>query len=148
MLIGSAMDDPEYLNIFEDIGGLFVTDAQCFGSRYLWEPVEIDENDLLGSIAKSYLSRVVCPRMCDMHEELKDLILQMAKDFRVDGIVYVKLKNCDPWGEENYFLNEAIRDAGIPLLVLEREEIVPNAGQVRVRAEAFLEMIEAGGVGA
>jgi len=144
MLIGSAMDDPEYLKIFEDKGGLFVTDVQCFGSRYLWENVELKHNDPLTCIADSYLSRVVCPRMCDLHHELSDFIIRMAKEFYVDGIVYVKMRNCDMWGGESTFVNHKVKDAGIPLLILEREEIVSNAGQVGVRAEAFLEMIDGG----
>ena len=144
MLIGSAMDDPEYLEIFEDKGGLFVTDVQCFGSRYLWEPVELKHDDPLTCIADSYLSRVVCPRMCDLHHELTDLILKMAEDFKVGGIVYVKMRNCDMWGGESTFIDRKVKDAGIPLLILEREEIVSNAGQVGVRAEAFLEMIGGG----
>lgn len=145
MLIGSAMDDPEYMKIFEDKGGLFVTDIQCCGSRYLWEPVELVDGDPIRSIADSYLNRPVCPRMCDMHTQLRDLILDMAKEYRVDGIVYVKMKNCDMWGGESMFLDKKIKEAGLPLLILEREEIVANAGQVGIRAEAFLEMIEAGG---
>jgi benzoyl-CoA reductase/2-hydroxyglutaryl-CoA dehydratase subunit BcrC/BadD/HgdB len=32
----------------------------------------------------------------------------------------------------------------MPLLNLEREEIMTNAGQIAVRAEAFIEMIEGG----
>lgn len=146
MIIGSALDDPEYLKIFEDKGGLFVTDVQCFGSRYLWEPVELIDNDPLTSIAQSYLERTVCPRMCDMHYKTTDLILQMAKDYKVDGIVFAKMRNCDPWGGESMFIDNKVKEAGIPLLVLEREEIVANAGQVAIRAEAFIEMIEAGGL--
>lgn len=143
MLIGSAMDDPEYLRIIEEKGGLVVTDVQCFGTRYLWEPIELVDDDPLSSIANSYLERVVCPRMCDKHYELADLIIQMAKDFKVDGIVYAKMKNCDPWGNEIMFFDTSVKEAGIPMLVLEREEITTNAGQVGVRTEAFLEMIEA-----
>lgn len=142
MLIGSAMDDPEYVKIFEDKGGLFVTDIQCFGTRYLWEPVELENNDPVTSIAKSYLNRVVCPRMCDMHHEMIDLILEMAKDFNVDGIVYVKMRNCDPWGGESVFIDDKVKAAGLPLLVLEREQQMLNAGQVGIRAEAFMEIIE------
>lgn len=145
MLIGSALDEPDYLNIFEEKGGLFVTDMQCFGSRYLWEPVELVEEGAMASIAKAYLLRPVCPRMCDMHHELRDRILAMAEEYNVEGMIYVRMKNCDMWGGESLFLDQKIREAGLPLLILEREEITTNAGQVAIRAEAFLEMIEAGG---
>jgi len=143
MFIGSALDDPEYLRVIEDKGGLVVTDMTCYGSRYLWEPVEM-EGDGLSSLAKSYLSRPVCPRMCNLHNELHDLMFQMAKDFRIDGIVYAKMKYCEVWGGENVFLEEKVKKANIPMLALEREEIMTNVGQLAVRAEAFIEMIEGG----
>lgn len=44
---------------------------------------------------------------------------------------------------------EAIKmntQAGLALLILDREEITTNAGQVGIRAEAFVEMIETGGI--
>lgn len=145
MLIGSALDEPDYLDIFEEKGGLFVTDMQCFGSRYLWEPIDLNRDDLLTSLAETYLTRPVCPRMCDLHHAFRDQVLDMAREYNVEGMVYVRMKNCDMWGGESLFLDQKIKDAGLPLLVLEREEITTNAGQVAIRAEAFLEMIEAGG---
>ncbi|AGA68250.1 Benzoyl-CoA reductase/2-hydroxyglutaryl-CoA dehydratase subunit, BcrC/BadD/HgdB [Desulfitobacterium dichloroeliminans LMG P-21439] len=143
MIIGSALDDPEYLKVIEDKGGLIVADTTCYGSRYLWEPVEMD-GDALTSLAKAYLSRPTCPRMCNLHNEIHDFMLQMAKDFRIDGIVYTRMKYCEIWGGENVFFEEKIKEANIPLLTVEREEILTNAGQLAVRAEAFIEMIEGG----
>lgn len=142
MLIGSALDDPEYTKVIEDKGGLIVTDAVCFGSRYLWEPVELKDDNVLGSIAESYLKRPVCPRMLDLHDELHDFILDMVKDFKVDGIIYQKMQNCECWGGELVYLDKIMKDAGIPMLVVEREELMANAGQLAIRTEAFMEMIE------
>lgn len=142
MVIGSALDDPDFIKIIEDKGGLIVTDVQCFGTRYLWEPVVIEGKDVMGSIAKSYLGRTVCPRMCDVHQELFDMILNMYKEFDANGIIFVKMKNCDTWGGESAYFLDKFKDANIPILTLEREEIMTNAGQVAVRAEAFIEMIE------
>jgi bzd-type benzoyl-CoA reductase N subunit len=141
MLIGSALDDPEYTKVIEDKGGLIVTDAVCFGSRYLWEPVEVDDENLLESLANSYLKRPVCPRMLDLHDELHEFILDMVKDFKVDGIVYQKMQNCECWGGELVYLDKLMKDAGIPMLVVEREELMANAGQLAIRTEAFIEMI-------
>ena len=33
MIVGSALDNPGYLKVIEDKGGLFVADALCYGSR-------------------------------------------------------------------------------------------------------------------
>jgi len=144
MIIGSAIDDPEYLKVIEDKGGLIVADATCYGSRYLWEPVEVDGGDAMSALAKSYLSRPTCPRMCNLHDDLHAFILKAAQDFRIDGIIYASMKYCEIWGGENVFLEDKIKEANIPLLAVEREEILTNAGQLAVRAEAFIEMIEGG----
>jgi benzoyl-CoA reductase/2-hydroxyglutaryl-CoA dehydratase subunit BcrC/BadD/HgdB len=142
MIIGSALDDPEYIKVIEDKGGLVVADANCFGSRYLWEPVVLDDADIMGSLGKSYLTRPVCPRMIDGHEELHDLILKMAKDYKVDGVIYEKMQLCECWGGESVYLEKKFKDMNIPLLTVEREELMANSAQLSIRAEAFIEMIE------
>lgn len=143
MLIGSAIDDPEYIRVIEEKGGLVVCDATCYGNRNLWEPI-VYKGDAISAIAQSYLDRTVCPRMCQIstHDTLFEMIKQMAKDYKVDGIVYSKMKNCQVWGSENLYCEEDLKAANIPLLIVEREEIMTNAGQLSVRIEAFIEMIE------
>ena len=142
MVIGSALDDPEYTKVIEDAGVLIVTDALCFGSRYLWEPVELDENDVLRSLAVSYLSRPVCPRMIDLHDELSEFIMTMLKDYNVDGVLFQKMQYCECWGGEGGTLYEKFKEGGYPVLEVEREELMSNAGQLAIRAGAFVEMIE------
>lgn len=145
MMIGSALDDPEYTKVIEDVGGLIVTDALCYGSRYLWEPVEVNDTDILASIAKNYLTRPVCPRMIDLHDELHDFIIKMIKDYNVDGVIYQKMQNCECWGGELIYLDNLMKENDIPMLVVEREQLMANAAQLAIRAEAFIEMIEEGG---
>ena len=142
MLIGSALDNPEYIKVIEDKGGLVIMDALCFGSRGLNEPLVVDDNDVLGSIASYYLSRLVCPRMMDKHVELHDFIIKSVREYNADGVIYERMQNCECWGGENVLLEKRLKDEGIPLLTLEREEQMANVGQLAVRAEAFVEMIE------
>lgn len=145
MMIGSAVDDPEYVNIFEEHGGLIVTDYNCYGTRYLWQDVTCKEGETpLQSIARSYLEKLTCPRMTDLHDEMYEDMLYLAKEFNVDGIVYVRLKNCCLWGGESIFFYDRFEKDGYKILTLEKEEITTNAGQVGVRAEAFVEMLEGG----
>lgn len=142
MIIGSALDNPEYLKVIEDKGGLFVCDALCFGSRGFGEPLVIDDNDVLKSIASYYLSRLVCPRMMDKHIEMQDFIVNSVREYGVDGVIYERMQNCECWGGENVLLEQRLKKEGIPLLTVEREEQMANAGQLAIRAEAFIEMIE------
>ncbi len=142
MLIGSAMDDPSWVKIIEDKGGLFVADTLCHGTMYFGNEMEYDKSDLVGSIADYYLNRLVCPRMIDNRDELHEYILNTAKEYQVDGLVYQKMQNCECWGGENVFLEGELKEVGIPLLNLDREQKMANVGQLEVRAEAFVEMIE------
>ncbi len=142
MLIGSALDDPEYIKVVEDKGGIVVNDVLCFGGRTLGDELIIEGDDVLLSIASYYLKRIVCPRMIDNREHLHDLIISEATEYDIDGIIYEKMQNCECWGGEGVLLNGKLKDAGIPLLTVEREEKMANAGQLAVRVEAFVEMIE------
>lgn len=144
MIIGSALDDPEYIKVIEDQGGIVVTDATCYGSRYLWEPVEVDETGVMASLTKSYLSRPTCPRMTNLHDELHDFILKAVEDYKVDGVIYIRMKYCEIWGGESVFFEDKFKAANIPMITLEREEIMTSSGQLAVRAGAFIEMIEGG----
>ena len=142
MIIGSGLDNPEYLKVIEDKGGLFVCDTLCFGTMGFGEQLVIDDKDVLGSIASYYLHRLVCPRMMDKHIEMHDHIVKLAGEYKVDGIIYERMQNCECWGGENVLLEQKLKGAGIPLLTVEREEQMANAGQLAIRAEAFIEMID------
>ena len=141
MVVGSALDDPEFIKIIEDQGGLVVTDALCFGSRYFWEPTETDGDPLI-SLSRSYLSRPKCPRMMNQHVSLFEFIVDMVQRFKVDGIIFQKMQFCNLWGGESLFLERKLKESKIPFLSIEREHIVTNAAQIATRVEAFIEMIE------
>ncbi|MEG0777817.1 MAG: 2-hydroxyacyl-CoA dehydratase family protein [Oscillospiraceae bacterium] len=142
VVIGSALDDPEYLKIIENKGGLIVGDVLCFGSRPFEKQCILDNSDVLGSISKYYLERLVCPRMVDSRVALHHEVINVAKEYHADGVIYEKMQNCEVWGAENFLLNADLDEAKIPYLIVQREENLSNAGQLEIRAEAFIEMVE------
>ena len=73
---------------------------------------------------------------------MHDFIIKSVRDYKADGVIYERMQNCECWGGENVLLEKKLKDAGIPLLTVEREEQMANAGQLSIRAEAFVEMIE------
>ncbi len=133
-------DDPAYFQIIEDLGGLIVTDSLCFGSRYFWEPVNMN-GDLMLSLATSYLNRPSCASMTDSVQERSDYIKEMVDEFNVDGVIYERMRYCDLWGGQILHLRKELKEADIPLLELEREYILGSTGQLKTRAQAFLERI-------
>jgi len=142
MIIGSALDNPGYLQVIEEKGGLFVADDLCFGSKTFNYAMEVDDKDVLGSLADYYLKRIVCPRMMDNRVQLQKDIVEACKEYKVDGVVYQKMQYCECWGGESLYLEPDLKAIGVPMLQVEREEHLANAGQLAIRAEAFIEMIE------
>jgi benzoyl-CoA reductase/2-hydroxyglutaryl-CoA dehydratase subunit BcrC/BadD/HgdB len=142
MVIGSALDNPEYIRVIEEKGALVVAEDLCFGTRNFGPELVVDDADVLGSIAKFYMDRNSCPRNLDNRPAMHKEIIAKCKEFGVQGVIYEKMQNCECWGGESYYLEPDLKDAGIPMLQLEREEHMANAGQLAVRAEAFVEMID------
>lgn len=142
MIIGSALDNPGYVKVIEEKGGLVVADNICFGSKPYNHVLDYDKNNVLDSLAEYYLSRIVCPRMMDNRVQLQKEIVEACKAYKVQGVLYQKMQYCECWGGESLFLEPDLKAIGVPMLIVEREEHLANAGQLAIRAEAFIEMIE------
>lgn len=141
MIAGSGgCDDPAYLAVFEDLGGLVVTDSLCFGSRSFWLPVG-RTGDPLMDLARSTLERPHCAGMTDRVAERSAFVVQMARDWNADGVIFQWIRYCDLWGGQLLHLRRALEEAGIPLLSLEREYALGTNGRLRTQAQAFLERI-------
>lgn len=138
MLVGSQLDDPAYMGIIESMGGLVVADRCCLGSIPGLEPIP-HSGDPLRDMATHTLRKTSCPRMMDEFDSrLKD-ILSAFEEFDAHGIVIETMKFCDCWGVESSPLVSALRDAGVPVLRVEREYSLTGEGQLRTRIQAFLE---------
>jgi bzd-type benzoyl-CoA reductase N subunit len=141
MIAGSVYDDVDYTKVIEDLGGLIVSDALCFGSRYFWGPVEVGD-DLWAGLAQSYLNRPSCARMTDRVAERTDFVREMVERFKVDGVIFQRIRYCDLWGSETLYLERRLKELDIPLLQLDREYMLSGVGQLKTRVQAFLERIE------
>jgi benzoyl-CoA reductase subunit C len=141
LLGGGELDDPDYIKLIEDLGGLVVTDFLCYGTRDFWDLVD-EDRDPIPALAKRYLERVSCPRMID-HPRRQEFMMDLAKQFKVDGIIVQRMKFCDTWGGESAMMEWAIRKekSPTPYMVLEREYLIGPIGQMRTRVQAFLETI-------
>jgi benzoyl-CoA reductase/2-hydroxyglutaryl-CoA dehydratase subunit BcrC/BadD/HgdB len=138
LLMGSQLDDPAYVRVIEDTGALVVADGYCFGSLQ-YEHAVGREPDPLMALSRRYLEKIPCPRMFDAYPERYNRIVEIVREFGVQGIIVQSMKFCDCWGiEANVFLNN-LREEGFPVLRLEREYALGGIGQMKTRIQAFLE---------
>lgn len=146
MIVGGELDDPAYVKIIEDQGGLVVTDSTCFGTRLMWTPVDETESDPIRALASYYIhDRPSCPRMYGDQPRRIDYTRELAKEFRVDGVIGERLMFCDQWLVEHYMTGADLKEDGVPFMALDREYILSGEGQLRTRVQAFLETLESRG---
>jgi len=141
MLMGGACDNADFVQAIEDTGVLVVADTLCFGSRYFWNTVETN-GDPISALGNSYLNNPSCARMTGNEPERWDFAMQMVQRFKVDGIIYQKLRWCDLWGGEAFYVGEKIKEVDLPFLLLEREYWLSGEEQLKTRVQAMAEVIE------
>jgi benzoyl-CoA reductase/2-hydroxyglutaryl-CoA dehydratase subunit BcrC/BadD/HgdB len=138
LLAGGHLDDPAYIGIIESQGALVVGDRLCTGSYPSLSPIP-ETGDPIAVLAKHYLNKTSCPRMMEDFSERAEDIVSLARDCRADGVVIQIMKFCDTWGVEASTFVSYIREAGIPVLRLERDYRLGGEGQLRTRIQAFIE---------
>ncbi len=142
LVLGGALDEPGYLEQIESLGASIVADQLCWGSKSFADLAD-EEIDPIDAIARRILEHMPCPRMLDQYPQRLAHLLEAVKQYRVDGIICERLKFCDLWGGEIEMLRRSLKqEAGIPLLVLERDYAAAGGvGQLRTRVQAFLETL-------
>ncbi len=144
MLCGPATDEVEWFEEIERLGAAVVADALCFGSRAFIATPKSDGSPM-HRLAESYLSSIFCPRMYKEYSRRRDLILETARRARVDGAIYLYNKFCDLHGVDSVLVRRDLEEAGIPVLVLEKEySAKADIGRVKTRVQAFMERIGGG----
>lgn len=140
MIVGSELDDPEYVDVIEQQGGLVVTDSTCYGTRTMWVDVDEQATDPVEALARYYIQeRPTCPRMNGDQPRRAQFIRDLVQQFQVDGVVGERILFCDFWCAEHYMNKHDLREAGVPFIQLDREYIQSGTGQLRTRIQAFLE---------
>jgi len=143
MVVGSVMNNPEFIKSIEVQGGLVVTDELCTSTRYWSDPVVLETGqDPIKAISRRYLSNFPCARMVPSDERF-NRILNLAKEFRVDGVISQIIRYCVPYAHDLPLLQDRLKEIGVPVLALDVEYSTSGSGQIQTRVQAFLEMLEA-----
>jgi benzoyl-CoA reductase subunit C len=142
LLAGGELDEPDFVAAVESQGAAVVADSICLGMRTHQNPTEEGSADPFDALCRRYFFQNSCARMIGNFPERVQAMIEAVEARKVDGIVFQRLKFCDPWGGDAHNLRHRLAKHDIPFLVLEREYGLINTGQVRTRVQAFLELIE------
>lgn len=125
-------------DIIESKGGLIVAEESCTGTRSFWDPVD-EEKDPMMALAERYI-KIPCSCMTPNDRRI-DNILELAREFKVDGVVYYTLQSCHGYNIERYKVQQALKKAGIPMLAIETDYSDSDVEQIGIRVDAFMEML-------
>lgn len=112
-LVGSEVDDSEFIRLIEDTGAYVCADRFCFGSLPGRDPIVLtDEEDALTQICRQYVYRGQCPRTMNMEKVYgrKQYVADIAREYHADGILYEQIKFCDPWAYERTLGSVMLRE--------------------------------------
>lgn len=138
LAVGSENDDTGIIQLLESLGGSVVIEDNCLCNRYFYDEVSPD-GDLLSAVSARYLKKPPCPQR-DIGPRVRTSYLTgLAKEYAVQGVVFLRQKFCDPHAFEVPIIQQAFQDQGLPALILELDVTTPY-GQYRTRIEAFMEM--------
>lgn len=146
VVVGSEVDDMDFIKLVEDSGAYVCADRFCCGSFPGRDPIELnDDEDALTQLCRQYMYRNQCPRMMNMEKMLgrRAYVNELAREYHADGIIYEQIKFCDPWAYERMLGSHILReDYGYPVLSVDRPYNISGSGQMRTRVQAFVESVE------
>lgn len=133
-----GLGSDKVVKIIEKSGANVVAFENCSGYKQVFQ---VDEDkDPIKALAEQYLA-IPCSVMSP-NQGREDLLTRMVEMFKVDGIVDLTWQACHTYNVEAFQIRElAEQTFNLPYLHLETDYSESDTEQLRVRIEAFLEMI-------
>ena len=129
--------------IVEEQGGIIAADETCLGDKGISDLVSICDNTANGfyrALANRYIKPCSCPIFPDSDIRIRKME-KTVKDAHIDGIVYHVLRGCVVYDYEFEQIEKYFSARGIPVIRLESDFSDEDVEQLRVRIEAFIEML-------
>ena len=139
LVMGNVIHRPALFEMVEKAKGSIVIFDTCNGLKHYTDLVD-DVGSPLNSLARRYLLKPSCARMPGFESRLRRL-KKLIKDYGIQGVIYSSLKFCDYSLFETPQMEMFLKEQNLPILVLENDYVWSDAERLRIRVEAFLEMI-------
>lgn len=137
LLTGCPTTSKKVLEIIEE-SAVVVAMENCGGLKTV-EQVD-EDGDLMAALARASL-KIACPCMSP-NQRRYDLLAELIKDYRIDGVVDLTWQACHIYNVESYPLGQYIRsELGIPFMQIETDYAASDKSWIKLRVEAFVEML-------
>jgi benzoyl-CoA reductase/2-hydroxyglutaryl-CoA dehydratase subunit BcrC/BadD/HgdB len=148
ILVGPTLADPVLFDVLAQAGARVAGDLLDLGERYFavdaaedGDPLEALADRLLG-VPPVGGTEGGCPTPTKYHPQCRraDHLLALVRERGAHGVLFARQKFCEPHGFDCALMKPVLDKAGIPHLLIELEQ-ASQAGQLRTRVEAFVEML-------
>jgi len=142
MISGSSIPSPRIIDDIESIGARITADDTCTGIRAACRTVKQDSDDLIEAIGKSIANRSHHgPVMLEPDHGRIHGVVDTARERKVEAVIMLHYKFCDPHSFEAPGLAKALDDVGIRSLMVETDRDKGLASRDRTRVQTLLEGI-------
>lgn len=139
ILVGPALGDTVLFEVLEQAGARVAGDLLDLGERY-FEADVAEDGDPLDAIADRLCALIPTPTKYHSAHSRAARLLELVRERDAAGVVFARQKFCEPHGFDYVRVARTLDEAKVPHLLLELEQ-ASQAGQLRTRVEAFVEMI-------
>jgi len=143
LLTGStlAQGDSKVLDLLEEAGASVVIEEFAEGIKPYWASVKVNGH-VMEALADCYFMKRVCPGWFRPGRERLNFLVQLAKDFKVDGVVWYHLMYRDSYKLESYYFPNILKkETDLSMLLLESDYDPSEVGQMRTRIETFVQTL-------
>ena len=136
-----AMGDYKVHELVAEAGGDIVIEQFSEALKDYWDDVQV-EGDLMENLAYRYFMKKVCHGVFVPGKERLEFIVKLAKDFKVNGVIWYQPMYRDSFDMEAYYFPRMLKEgANLPSLQLETDYDTLEKRSFETRIETFLEAV-------
>jgi benzoyl-CoA reductase/2-hydroxyglutaryl-CoA dehydratase subunit BcrC/BadD/HgdB len=139
-LVGNMVHSPVYFSMIEEVGARVVSDDLCSGARFLRLKTR-EGIDPIEALAERYFPSFLCPTKHKGAQAHIETLLTEVEKSGARGVIFLLYKYCETHFFDYPDLKSALESKGIPTLLLEVEDPSYSIGQLKIRIQAFVEML-------
>jgi benzoyl-CoA reductase subunit C len=139
-IAGNMVHSASWFSLVEEAGAQVVQDNLCSGARSFRLMVREDVDPIEG-LTERYFNSFFCPTKYMGAQAHLETLVKEVQESGARGIIFLLYKYCESHFFDYPDLKLALESRGIPTLLLEVEDPSYSIEQLKIRIQAFVEML-------